>query len=114
MSSPRTTLSAAAHIATVRNGLDWCEGDCTPEECCNPAAAALDALAARIDTLETFASDLAKHGTRFDTNPTVKIHNTPEWIASQEWWQNRATEMDVSVRNRARAALADGTKETEA
>jgi hypothetical protein len=51
-------------------------------------------------------ADFAEHGTRFDCNPTVMIHNTPEWVASQEWWQKRATDMDVAVRNRARAALA--------
>jgi hypothetical protein len=155
--------ASAAHIATVRNGLDaantslnWDSAEIIPtaevptyedalrvaRESIAPTRAALDALAARIeeleqesratdwqdmasiwrrraevaeariDTLETFVSDLAKHGTRFDTNPTVMVHNTPEWVASQEWWQNRATQMDVSVRNRARAALADGTKET--
>jgi hypothetical protein len=52
-------------------------------------------------------TDFAEHGTRFDCNPTVMVHNTPEWVASQEWWQNRATQMDVAVRNRARAALRE-------
>ena len=52
-------------------------------------------------------TDFAEHGTRFDCNPTVMVHNTPEWVASQEWWQNRATQMDVAVRNRARAALGE-------
>jgi len=64
------------------------------------------AAEAALARLREALRDFADHGTRFDCNPTVMVHNTPEWIASQEWWQNRATEMDVSVRNRARAALA--------
>ena len=39
------------HADIVRKGLDWCGGDCTPDDCCNPAVAALDALEAEIRSL---------------------------------------------------------------
>ncbi len=67
---------------------------------------------AEADRLKAALEDFANHGTRFDCNPTVVVHHTPEWIASQEWWQNRATEMDAAVRNRARAALAPADRNT--
>jgi len=70
----------------------------------------LESAVAERDKLREALTDFAEHGTRFDCNPTVIVHNTPEWVASQEWWQNRAVQMDTAVRNRARAALAP-TKE---
>ena len=115
----------------VKRGLSWCEESEMGNRHRETALAALDALVAEIrslneqvvgavdllesavakrDKLREALTDFAEHGTRFDCNPTVIVHNTPEWVASQEWWQNRAVQMDTAVRNRARAALAP-TKE---
>jgi hypothetical protein len=119
------------HADIVKRALSWCEEGEMGNRHRNAALAALDALVAEIrslneqvvgavdllesavaerDKLREALTDFAEHGTRFDCNPTVIVHNTPEWVASQEWWQNRAVQMDTAVRNRARAALAP-TKE---